>query len=600
MILFFKLPPNDIFDKVILKVISSYFLNSKLNQIIQINLQLLQQHVYTISKTCALLGIKHAVICPGSRSAPLVYAFTQEKNITCYSIIDERSAAHIALGMAQQLQEPVVLICTSGTASLNFYPAIAEAFYQKIPLIILTADRPPELLNQQDGQMVKQKNVFGDHVRANFELENYFHGKENIKETSTIISNGINISNGIVKGPVHINVPLSEPLYPTKENKFESLRVREFEGAIQTTNQANYQTIIKAWSESKKKMILIGQYPVDNNLFTQLFELNKHQDVVILCDVLSNKQSVCTAPHFDFTISQCSEKTLRELEPDMLITFGGPVLSKSLKLWLKKQKPKYHFRIQPNNELVDTYKNVTDYIDADPSIVLTNLPENLKENTFSDFKHLWKKIDELASVKIKSFLERNNNSSELHAMEIIINNLPDAINLQISNSSSIRYISLIGNLNPSWTVSGNRGTSGIDGCASTAVGAAIINNKPTIFITGDLSFLYDRNALWNNHVPDNLRIIVFNNFGGGIFQLIDGPSSHKKQLSYFTTPHQQSVKNTAIDNGLDYYFCASQNDLSKTLKEFLDPNKKAAVLELKFDRNENAKIFKQFKKIKLI
>jgi len=560
----------------------------------------LQQHVYTISKTCSIHGITHAVICPGSRSAPLVFAFTQNKNIKCYSIVDERSAAYMALGMAQQLQQPVVLICTSGTAALNFYPAIAEAFYQKIPLIILTADRPTDLLNQQDGQMINQNNVYGNHVRASFELKNYLEGKENFKETANIISQAIQLSDGDVKGPVHINVPLSEPLYPAN---FESAKVQSYK-IVKLPNpriikSSNHQ-IEHAWNAGKKKMILIGQYPVDNELFTPLFELSKQNDVVILCDVLSNKQSVCTSPHFDFILSHLDEKKLTELEPDMLISFGGSALSKILKLWLKKQNPKHHFRIQKNKEKIDTYKNVTEFVEGNPTEILKNLIEKKPEEEISDYKNLWKKVDELSLLKIKSFLKKVDNSSELHAMEMVLNNLPDAINLHISNSSSIRYLSWLGNLNPSWTVSGNRGTSGIDGCISTVVGAAIINNKPTILITGELGFLYDRNALWNHHVPDNLRIIVFNNFGGGIFQLIDGPSSHLEQLNYFTTPHKQSVKNTALDNGLNYYFCSAQKDLVKTLKQFLDPMKKAAVLEINFDRNENAKKFQQFKKIKLI
>jgi 2-succinyl-5-enolpyruvyl-6-hydroxy-3-cyclohexene-1-carboxylate synthase len=578
-----------------LKVINLYFCVPNL-----IKSNHLQQHVYTISQTCQLLGIKHAVICPGSRSAPLVFAFTQNKNITCYSIVDERSAGYIALGMAQQLQLPVALICTSGTAALNFYPAIAEAYYQKIPLLVLTADRPSELLNQQDGQMIDQKNVYGNHVRACYELPNYLHGKESFKETFTIVSEAIHISNGVVKGPVHINVPLSEPLYP---DNYEIAKLQNYEITKlpnQPILQSSKHQIKKAWNESKKKLILVGQYPVDNDLFTSLYRLKNQNDVVILCDVLSNKQSVCTTPYYDFILSHLDEEKLTELEPDMIVSFGGSVLSKSLKIWLKRQKPKHHFRIQQNNEQVDTYKNVTSFIEGNPTIVLKNLTEKNPGSELSEYKNLWEKLDELTSIKVKSFLAKENNLSELHAMETVLSNLPDAINLHISNSSSVRYLSLLGNLNPSWTMDGNRGTSGIDGCTSTAVGAAIINHKPTVLITGDLGFLYDRNALWNNHIPNNLRIIVFNNFGGGIFQLIDGPSNHNEQLTYFTTPHYQSVKNTCIDNGLNYYSCVSQKDLAKTMKQFLDPMKKAALLELNFNRDENAKIFHRFKKIQLI
>ncbi len=560
----------------------------------------MQQHVFAISQTCNQLGIKHAVICPGSRSAPLVFAFTQNKDVNCISITDERSAAFIALGMAKQLQQPVVLICTSGTAALNFYPAIAEAFYQKIPLIVLTADRPPEFLNQQDGQMITQKNVFEKNILASFELPCYVHGKENLQETSNTILTAIGISNGFIKGPVHINVPLREPLYPTAKKTFS------FHSTLLTTapphplTPSPFLPLKKAWLKSEKKVILIGELPINNGLFTTLFELSKNNDVVILCDVLSNKQSVCTAPHFDFIVSQSDEKTLLELEPDLIISFGGSVLSKAVKLWLKKQKPKHHFRIQQQNELVNTYNNVTAFIKSNPEIVLKELVEKKEDTTQqNNYKLLWKKIDELAAFRISHFIKLNS-FSELQATNIILNNLPDACNFHIANSSVIRYVSLLGNLKPSWQMSGNRGTSGIDGSTSTAVGAALINNKPTVLLTGDLAFLYDRNALWNHCVSNNLRIIVFNNYGGGIFTLIDGPSSVKEQLNYFTTPHRQSIKNTVLDNGLGYYFCDSENELKKAIKIFFDLAKKAAVLEITFNLQENAKVFKSFKKIKLI
>jgi len=568
----------------------------------------MQQHVFAIAKTLATLGVKHVIICPGSRSAPLVYAFADDKNFCCYSVIDERSAAFIALGMAQQIKQPVVLICTSGSALLNFFPAIAEAYYQKIPLIVLTADRPPEFLNQQDGQMIMQKNIYGTHVHYSDELPCYTIGKENFKKTSEIIFTAFQISKRKL-GPVHINVPLREPLYDriklTAEKKDTlpaSIKLNAPFTETKIKRQQN-KALIDAWKRSKKKIILIGQFPVNDKLFTALRAFKNIGDTVILCDILSNKQSVCTIPNFDLVLSQANEKTLKQLEPDMLISIGGPVLSKSLKLWLKNQKPNYHFRIQDDNDLIDTYNNVTQFIRDDHFETLKVLGSFSDIN--SDYKKFWQALDKRTNEAVDSFLEqyspkkRNQKFSELHATNIILKNIPDAVNFHIANSSCIRYVSLLGKLNDSWVMSGNRGTSGIDGCTSTALGAALINNRLTLLLTGDLAFLYDRNALWNKHVPNNLRIIVFNNFGGGIFQLIDGPSSHKNKLNYFTTPHQTRIKNTVLDNDMEYYFCDSEEGLKKVLPAFFDPDKRASVLEITFDMDQNAGIFKAFKKIKI-
>lgn len=561
----------------------------------------MQQHVFAISQTCEALGITHAVICPGSRSAPLVFAFTQQKNITCYTVIDERSAAYMALGMAQQLRKPVALICTSGTAALNFYPAVAEAFYQRIPLLVLTADRPPHLLHQQDGQMIDQRNVYGTHARGSYVLPCYDHGKENLKETTVIVADAIARCSSPATGPVHINVPLTEPLYPEK-NKTPQLHEQVSAWLKKTTepvvNDADFDALERAWIRSKKRIIIVGLSVIQENWITPLLALREHNDVVILADVASNQHAMATTKLFDGMIGAADPDILKQLEPDLVVSLGGPVLSKSLKLWLKKQQP-VHFRIQTEEELINTYQHRLQTIYAKPEHVLNRLasiewkstPEKIFENT-------WQRASVAYGKKAIAFTQQIT-WSELHATSRILQAIPDGSNLHLSNSSVIRYASMTGEWNDSWIINSNRGTSGIDGCTSTAVGAAIANNRQTVLITGDLGFLYDRNALWNEHVPPNLRIVVLNNFGGGIFTLIDGPSQHKQQLPYFTTPHKQLVKATALQNGLDYYFCDSIGSLEKQLKTFFEPYNKAAVLELSFNMKQNASVFKAFKKLKI-
>jgi 2-succinyl-5-enolpyruvyl-6-hydroxy-3-cyclohexene-1-carboxylate synthase len=561
--------------------------------------QIMQQHVLSISRTCIAAGVKHAVICPGSRSAPLVYAFTRSR-ITCHSVVDERSAAYMALGMAQQLGQPVVLICTSGTASLNFFPAIAEAYYQKIPLLVLTADRPPEFLNQQDGQMIAQKNVYGHHVLASYELPCYVHGKEDLKQTETIVAEALQHTLAPRKGPVHINVPLCEPLYPgtalRKEQKpAHPLTLKQHIPAFPAKHLGE---ISQAWKSSNRKLILIGQMPLDAALTGALTELQKQPDTVIVSDLLSNQFSFNTAPSFDYMLLRSGSKTREALEPDCIVSFGGPVLSKPLKQWLQKISPAYHFRINAPGETVDTYKNVTHHLEGDPASLVYRLPALpvRADNEDSYYKQFWTTAGDVAGSAVNTFVAKTG-WSELHAMNFVLRQIPDAANVQVGNSSIIRYMSYLANINPSWTMNGNRGTSGIDGCSSTAVGAAIVNNRPTVLLSGDIAFLYDINALWQNRLPHNLKFIVFNNNGGGIFELIEGPSAHPAELSYFTTPHQQDLEQIALQKGLEYYFCGSADDRQSTRSFFSKPG--PALLEIRCDRKKNADMFRSFKQTTL-
>jgi 2-succinyl-5-enolpyruvyl-6-hydroxy-3-cyclohexene-1-carboxylate synthase len=549
--------------------------------------KLLNNQVNILSNLCSDFGIEHAVICPGSRSAPLVFAFNRNKNIKTYAIVDERSAGYIALGMAQQLQKPVALICTSGTAALNFFPAIAEAFYQKIPLIVLTADRPAELLNQQDGQMINQVNVFGSHVRGSLQFE--------VRSSEFEVQSLLEKSMFPVKGPVHMNVPLVEPLY---EELFEELAMDNMQLANNYEDQQKDFDEIKllnAVNKSSKKVILVGQGFPDQELAAVLKSLEQ-KGFVILADVVSNKHESSSISHYDLIIAQAAPEILKTLEPDLIISLGGPVLSKALKLWLKKQKPTFHFRIQQDHVLVNTYDNVTDYLitnNITPLKFITEhfIPKNL-------FLNNWQEINAKAKKLVADFTQNNQTVfNELVAVNTVLEQLPNQSQLQIANSTAIRYVSYLGLPNKNLTVFCNRGTSGIDGCTSTALGATLINKKITTLITGDLAFFYDRNAFWNNYIPNNLRLILLNNNGGGIFNLIDGPSSAPELDKFFLTKHTLKAKNLAADFGLIYENCTSQNELNQALNSFFEPSETAKILELSFDMNKSAEVYKAFRKM---
>ena len=556
----------------------------------------MQQHVYSISQACEQFGVQHAIICPGSRSAPLVSAFTQSR-IHCISVLDERVAAYMALGMAQQTNTPVVIICTSGTAAINLYPGIAEAFYQRVPLIILTADRPLELLNQQDGQMVMQENLYGKHVLWFQQMDCYEHGKEKLQEVYNQTFLALQKADSpYKKGPVHLNIPLSEPLYAKgfsnpKKQRFEKKLVQPI------TDIKNLNALKSSWDKATKKIILVGQLPVNNELFSQLIRLEQDPNVVVIGDVLSNQQMAVTAPFFDTIMSKATPEVLNKLEPDLLISLGGPVLSKTLKRWLQNQVKLTHIRIDTGNEVIDTYRNLSFTVRQEPASVLSTLDTDSIEAT--EFKKTWQLLDELTTHRLDDFLFKYK-YNELSVTNEVLKQLPTACNLHLANSSVIRYVSWLGGAPEHVVANGNRGTSGIDGCSSTAVGAAMVNNRLTVLLTGDLAFLYDRNAFWKQPVPNNLKIIVLNNGGGGIFKLIDGPQLHQKNIRFFTTPHQFGMKQVAEEYHMDYYLCQDAQSLNTQLEQFFEPSKNASLLEIKIDIDQNAKAIELFKSIKLI
>lgn len=556
----------------------------------------MNNQVTILSKLCSDFGIEHAVICPGSRSAPLVFAFNRNKNIKTYAVVDERSAGYIALGMAQQLQKPVALICTSGTAALNFFPAVTEAFYQKIPLVVLTADRPAELLNQQDGQMINQVNVFGSHVRGclNFDSQNLTTGNWQL-------AIGYLLEKTIypVMGPVHINVPLVEPLYEELAMSNELPMHREAIGNNEIKNNDFDATqlinALQKCDSNKPKIILVGQGFPDHELSAVLRSLEQ-KGFVILADVVSNQHESTSISHYDLIVAQATPEILKTLEPDLIISLGGPVLSKALKLWLKKQKPQFHFRIQQDDVLVNTYDNVTDYLIIDNITPLKFIAEQYIPKNL--FLNNWKEINAKAKQLVADFTQNNQFVfNELVAVNTVLEQLPNQSQLQIANSTAIRYVSYLGLPNKNLTVFCNRGTSGIDGCTSTALGAALIYNKITTLITGDLAFFYDRNAFWNNYIPNNLRVILLNNYGGGIFNLIDGPSSAPELDKFFLTKHTLKAKNLAADFGLIYENCTSQNELNQALNSFFEPSETAKILELSFDMDKSAEVYKVFRKM---
>ncbi|MCB0479720.1 MAG: 2-succinyl-5-enolpyruvyl-6-hydroxy-3-cyclohexene-1-carboxylic-acid synthase, partial [Crocinitomicaceae bacterium] len=465
-------------------------------------------------------GIDKAVFSPGSRNAPLVVSFSGDEKMETVVIPDERSAGFFALGMAQQLKRPVCLVCTSGSAALNYAPAISEAYYQNIPLIVVTADRPEYLIGQGDGQTINQKNIFGNYVQSSYSLPLDPKDELNIHWCSRIVSEAISEAVNGERGPVHINIPLEEPLYgkteqPTSYRSFKTMK-NDQEVALEDEKE-----LLDLWNASGKKMIICGLMHKDEYLNHLLDELASRPDVAVLVENTSNLYSDRFNHCIDRSLNSINMDQVEEFVPDLLIRIGGPIVSKKIKKLFRDHKPKFQWNLGRENIYMDSFMSLTHVINTEPSKFLSVVHQKTEPGDVS-FGPLWKQIDYLVKDHQVEVL-KSMPYCDLTAFYTILDFIPEDSILQMGNSSVVRYCQLF---DPVKTVQyfANRGTSGIDGSTSTAVGCAYVHKKKWInFITGDISFFYDSNAFWNDYLQPNLVVFLINNSGGSIFKIIDGP-----------------------------------------------------------------------------
>lgn len=560
----------------------------------------------TVIKLCELKKIKHIVISPGSRNAPLTIGFTNHPYFKCYSVVDERCAAFFALGIAQQLQEPVAVVCTSGSALLNYYPAVAEAYYSDIPLVVLSADRPEHLIGVGDGQTINQKGVYQNHILFEANLKEDIHPEyeeeqdapsiiksiENKLETFIGIQKSIQEQNEIAineainvawtqNGPVHINIPFNEPLYDMVED-FSVLPKRiEIEHHSQDIDFESFKDI---WTSSTKKMVLVGvntPNSIDQNLLDQLAA---DPSVIVFTETTSNLHHEEFFPSIDKIIAPLASSDFEQLQPEILLTFGGLIVSKKIKAFLRAYQPKHHWHVD-KKRANDTFFCLEEHFKCS---VNTFLEQVLGATKPSDYKAYWNTIKMHRAKKHELYVE-SIPFSDFKAFDIILKAMPNNRQIQCANSSTIRYLQLF-DLNPTLQLFCNRGTSGIDGSTSTAVGASVVAEEPVVCITGDLSFFYDSNALWNTHIPSNFRIIVINNEGGGIFRILPGHKNTENFDTYFETQHQHTASHLCKMYGFDYCMANTEEILEACLAHFFEKSDQPRLLEIFTPRQLNDEV----------
>ena len=537
-------------------------------------------------------GIKDLVISPGSRNAPVINTFASQDWINTYSIVDERSAAFFALGLALKTDRIVALSCTSGTAALNYAPAVTEAFYQKIPLLILTADRPVEMIDQADGQTIRQKDLYGKHIRKSIELSQSLHNEEDIWYNNRLINEALNASLYPVKGPVHINLPFREPLYDLVDAKLPDAKIIDQIIPDDQLTGSQQEQISSMINQSEKVMILGGQSMKDHHLDQFLGKISRLKQVIVLSETntnLENSHGVCC---IDRTLAAIPEENHASFAPDILITFGDAIVSKKIKAFLRNNPPAEHLHISPDLYHPDTYQCLSRSIFIKPANFFEQILPEVK-NGKSDYHRAWTEKRDEAHRKHLAFLD-SCNFSDLKAFEAIFNTMPTDADLHLGNSSPVRYGQLFRH-HPETLHLSNRGTSGIDGSLSTAVGYAFASERLSTVVLGELAFMYDSNALWNNYVPENLRIIVINNGGGNIFRIIAGPACTDHLEKFYETKHEKSVEGIVKAFGLHYDSVKSDDELEQALENFFSRDfSGAAVLEIFTDRKKSPAELKKY------
>ena len=538
----------------------------------------------SIIQICLAKGVTNIVISPGSRNAPLTIGFVSNPKFQCYSIADERSAAFFALGIAQQTNKPVALVCTSGSALLNYYPAFAEAFYSQIPLIVISADRPLAKIDIGDGQTIRQMNVFENHSLYNANLK---------EEAST--DNDFKINEAInkaytQKGPTHINAPFEEPLYQSTRAITVDPTISAFAKVYKNISIEDIIASTNIWNSAKKKLILVGvnePHEIDEDIIAVLAT---DPSIVVMTEATSNMHHPSFLTAIDAIITPFKEKDFIAFQPEILITFGGMLVSKRIKSFLRNYKVEHHWHIDPLRAY-NTFGSLVHHFEANPNDFFNQIVPFTKI-VQSDYFQKAQVIKNSRNAKHKKYLAKIP-FSDLKVFEIILTALPKNVMLQLSNSSAIRYAQLF-EIDSSISVYCNRGTSGIDGSTSTAVGAAVGSLLPTVFITGDIGFLYDSNALWNQYIPNNFKIILINNGGGGIFRILPGHQENKIFNTFFETSHCFTAEQLAKMYGFDYYTASTSDTLNHNMAIFYSQNQRPAILEIFTPTLENDKILLQY------
>lgn len=553
----------------------------------------------TIAETLVRCDVRYAVVCPGSRSSPLAFAFARTEGIEAISILDERSASFFALGLAKRTGAPTALVCTSGTAAANFFPAIVEASESAVPLLALTADRPPELRNCRAGQTINQIRLYGDYPIHQEELSLPVSEKATLEDLIGRVSKSCRVSIGPRGGPVHLNIPFRDPLPPIEDATY-NFSLSEFEWeAIITENLKKRETSpmdafdVDSFADTYRGLLIVGAplRPIGEKWLPHVSDLAESLNWPVLADALNPIRN--WAALFPNLITSydaiCrSGALMQKLEPKKAIVIGDLPISKTLRFWLGETRPKIRFL----NPIGGNF----DPTGGDSETVYHEFSDRgycVSSREKSDYLRAWKEADTGVSAALSQRLDETEAFFEGRAARLLSQRLPSGSALFVSNSMPPRDMEFFWERNDrNVEVYSSRGANGIDGILSTALGVAH-EGSPTFLLTGDLALLHDSNgALIRSAFRGSLTIVLINNSGGGIFEMLPVSRFGDEFETYFGMDQTIDFSYWSSTYGIDYFKPENWKEFEALIEA--PPRDGIRLIEIATDRKVDAEMRKRW------
>lgn len=529
-------------------------------------------------------NIKNCVLSAGSRNVPFVHSVEKDSFFNCYSVVDERSAGYFAVGLAQERKEPVVISCTASTASCNYYPAVAEAFYQNVPLIILTSDRNPTMLGQREDQMIDQVGMFDRHVKKSINLP-IIHDEDDEYYCERLLNEAFLEMNHHITGPIHINVPMKS--YNNSFNVKELPKVKKIERIDLESSKEQWKEKLTELSNCKRIMLICGQNDfVSEKLQDSIRKFFKKYNTAVIVDHMSNidfEEGINPTVGFDGKF--ITTKKMEELLPDLVISFGGQVFS-GIKPELRKfYKRVKHWSIQPDGKLVDLFKCLDTIFECSEEKFFEIVNES--SNSKNDLKYYNLINDYIENIEYPSF-----DYSHVYAIKNVVERIPEKSIVHLSINDSVRITNFF-KMNKNINVSANIGTYGIDGPISTFIGHSVMTDKPSYLIVGDLAFFYDMNALKLNSIKNNMRILLINNHGGSEFYY-NGTWKDEYSDLHTTARHKTEAEGWVKSNDFEYLKATTKEEFDEQLDKFMSNSQKPILFEVITEMSTDAKCIEDF------
>lgn len=541
-------------------------------------------------------GVRKVFVSPGSRNVPLLVALSKCDDLSYEVVVDERSAAFMALGYSMVVGEPVALICTSGTALLNYAPAVAEAYYRKVPLIVISADRPKQWIGQDDSQTIVQPEALANYVKRSYDI--YATDSDEELWFANRVTNDALLTavNGRV-GPVHLNVQLAEPLNKIEEvgeeHRFVD-RVVRLVAPKPLLEVSEARRLGMELASPLKVMIVCGFLNPDKTLNAALKKLSDLPNIIVLTETISNLHSSDFVSSIDTTLASIPSDSVDEMSPDVVITCGGALVSRHIKQFLRTSMLKGHWHIGESDDTIDCFCRLSMRIELNPALFFQQLASAMQPHRAeSDYGRKWRRAADRAEALTQSYVAKSA-WSDLKAFATLIPMIPRRWNVQFSNGTSIRYGQIFGR-HEYHRCDCNRGVSGIDGSTSTAIGASLAYNRDvTLLISGDMSAVYDSGVLVSGRIPWRFKMIVVENGGGGIFRFIPSTSQLEIREDMLALPDVGSIAPTASAVGIKTFTAADEKQLRETFPIFASYSDGPALLVVDTRSAESAEVLNKF------